>query len=52
VRTVIVIDCDVDDLGRVATPIGPAAEPALRRPSPYATMSVCAHESIDGRHSR
>jgi hypothetical protein len=37
-RTLIIIDCDPEDLGREATPIGPPVEPALRRPSPYAMM--------------
>jgi hypothetical protein len=37
-RTLIIIDCDPEDLGRAAAPIGPPAEPALRRPSPYETL--------------
>jgi hypothetical protein len=41
-RTLIVIDCDPEDLERAAAPIGPPAEPALRRPSPYATMRARA----------
>jgi hypothetical protein len=41
-RTLIVIDCDPEDLGRAAAPIGPPAEPALRRPSPYAMKRACA----------
>jgi hypothetical protein len=37
-RMLIIIDHDSEDLGRVAALIGPPAEPALRRPSPYAVM--------------
>jgi hypothetical protein len=50
--TLIIIDCDPKDLGRAAALIGPPAELALRRPSPYATMRARAHESIDGRRCR
>jgi hypothetical protein len=41
-RTLIVIECDPEDLGRAATPIGLPAELMLRRPSPYATMRARA----------
>jgi hypothetical protein len=43
-RTLIVIDCDPEDLGRAAAPIGPPVEPTLRRPSPYATMRARPRE--------
>jgi hypothetical protein len=41
-RTLIIIDCDPEDLGRAAAPIGPPAELALRRPLPYAMMHARA----------
>jgi hypothetical protein len=41
-RTLIINDCDPEDLGRAVAPIGPPAELALRRPSPYATMCARA----------
>jgi hypothetical protein len=44
VRTLIVIDCDPEDLGRETSSIGPPAEPALRRPSPYAMMRARPRE--------
>jgi hypothetical protein len=37
-RTLFVIDCDPEDLGKAAVPIGRPAELALRRPSSYAMM--------------
>jgi hypothetical protein len=41
-RMLIIIDCDPEDLGRVAAPIGLPTEPALRRPSLYAMMHAHA----------
>jgi hypothetical protein len=43
-RTLIVIDCDPKDLGRAKASIGPLAEPALRRPSPYVMMCARPRE--------
>jgi hypothetical protein len=51
-RILVVIDFDLEDLGRAAAPIGPPAESALRWSSLYVTMRTHAHESIDDRRYR
>jgi hypothetical protein len=43
-RTLIIIDCDPEDLGRAAAPIGSPAEPALRRSLSYAMMRARPRE--------